>query len=96
VKVRIRGIDSLLLNIEHDYERRIEKKKILRKVLTRPAKGRLTRIKLVYPRLAEMAENRIVEMYEDGKIGKIPKDEQWLIKKVISPIVERYGAKVKR
>ena len=52
------------------------KKMILRNVLTKEARERLNRIKLVKPELAMQLELYLVQMYQSGKLRGQMTDEQ--------------------
>ncbi|HDJ96684.1 MAG TPA: hypothetical protein ENG45_01275 [Candidatus Aenigmarchaeota archaeon] len=65
----------------------ILKKTVLRKVLTKEARERLGRIKLVKPELAAQIEIYLVQLYQSGQIKGIISDEQ------LKAILEKLSSK---
>ena len=53
-----------------------QKKKILRTILTAPARERLGRIKVARPEIAEAIENQIILLAQSGKLQNKINDEQ--------------------
>ena len=60
------------------------KEMILRKVLTKEAKERLGRIKIVKPELAAQLEIYLVQLYQNGQIKTVINDEQ--LKKILQSL----------
>lgn len=68
------------MNPYYDDAQRLQferiKETILRKVLTKEAKERLGRIKIVKPELATQLEIYLVQLYQSGKIKTVINDEK--------------------
>lgn len=62
------------------------KKLVLRKILSRPAMERLSRIRLVKPDIATQLEMYLVNLYQSGKIRSEISEEQ--IKMILETISE--------
>lgn len=55
--------------IRQERERQEEmKNQILLMILTREAKERLNRVKIAYPELANMVENQLIMLYQNGRL----------------------------
>jgi programmed cell death protein 5 len=70
------------------------KKEILRKLMSREAMERLSRLRLVKPELATQLELYLVQLYQTGKIGKSITDEQ--LKLILESLTSRRGFKIIR
>jgi len=60
------------------------KQAILRKILTKEAKERLSRVKMVKPALAEEVELYLVQLYQAGQLKSVVTEEQ--IKAILSSV----------
>lgn len=70
------------------------KKEILRKLMSREAMERLSRLRLVKPELATQLELYLVQLYQTGKIGKSITDDQ--LKLILESLTSRRGFKIIR
>jgi programmed cell death protein 5 len=70
------------------------KKEILRKLMSRDAMERLSRLRLVKPELATQLELYLVQLYQTGKIGKSITDDQ--LKLILESLTSRRGFKIIR
>lgn len=52
------------------------KRMMLRKILTKPALERLSRVKLVKPEVADQLESYLLNLYQSGKIKNEVSEEQ--------------------
>ncbi len=66
-------------------QQEIQKKAILRQILTSEARTRLNTIRMAKPELAEQVENLLIQLALAGKIGRID-DAQ--LKKILAKIAE--------
>ncbi len=66
-------------------QQEIQKKAILRQILTSEARTRLNTIRMAKPELAEQVENLLIQLALSGKIGRI-NDSQ--LKKILAKIAE--------
>lgn len=64
------------MNMEDMQKVEEMKKHILRKLLTKEAIERMSRLRLVKPDLATQLELYLVQLYQTGKIGKAITDDQ--------------------
>ena len=70
------------------------KKEILRKLMSREAMERMSRLRLVKPELATQLELYLVQLYQTGKIGKSITDDQ--LKLILESLTSRRGFKIIR
>ncbi len=70
------------------------KKITLKKILSRQASERLSRIRMVKPELAEQLENYLVQLFEAGKIKGEVSDEQ--IKMILEMVSTKKDYKIIR
>ena len=72
-----------------------QKKKILRVILTTPARQRLGRIKVARPEIAEAIENQLILLVQSGKLKNKINDEQ--LRMLLSKLIpKRRDIKIKR
>jgi programmed cell death protein 5 len=70
------------------------KKIILRKLMTKDAIERMSRLRLVKPDLATQLELYLVQLYQTGKIGKAITDDQ--LKLILENLTSRKEFKIIR
>lgn len=83
-------------NMDIEEMQKIEemKKFILRKLMSKEAMERMSRLKLVKPELAAQLELYLVQLYQTGKIGKTITDEQ--LKLILESLTSRKEFKIIR
>jgi len=59
-------VDEQALRMQQQYE--MQKRKILKQILSEPARARLSRVKLVKPELAEQVEIQLIQLAQMGKL----------------------------
>ncbi len=70
------------------------KKTVLHRILSKEAKERLTRLKLVKPELANQLELYLLQLYQDGQIKTVISDEQ--IKSVLEALTKKKEFRIRR
>lgn len=70
------------------------KKLILRKLMSKEAMERMSRLKLVKPDLAAQLELYLVQLYQTGKIGKAITDDQ--LKVILESLTSKKEFKIIR
>ncbi|MCD6402782.1 MAG: DNA-binding protein [Candidatus Aenigmarchaeota archaeon] len=70
------------------------KESILKKILTKEAKERLSRVKLVKPELASQIELYLVQLYQAGQIKSMVTEAQ--IKNILSSLATKKKFKIIR
>lgn len=76
------------VNVENPNEAQIEamKKMVLNRIMTREARERLGRLKLVKPELASQLELYLMQIYQSGKVeGQISDEHLKAILEMLSP-----------
>ena len=72
-----------------------QKKAILRSILTTEARGRLGRIKIASPEVAESIENQLIILAQSGRLKNKINDEQ--LRELLSKIIpKKRDIKIKR
>jgi programmed cell death protein 5 len=82
------------INMEEMQRMEQLKKEILRKMMSKEAMERLSRLRLVKPELASQLELYLVQLYQTGKIGKAITDEQ--LKLILESLTTKRGFKIIR
>ncbi|MBW9222622.1 DNA-binding protein [Methanothermococcus sp. SCGC AD-155-C09] len=67
-------IDEQALRMKQQYE--MQKRKILKQILSEPARARLSRVKLVKPELAEQVEVQLIQLAQMGRLQIPVSDNQ--------------------
>jgi programmed cell death protein 5 len=81
------------MNRNYDVQKfEVMKKNILRKILDKNARERLSRIKLVKPDLANQLELYLIQLYQEGKLKGIVTDEQ--IKSILITLNQKKKFKI--
>ncbi|HIP83996.1 MAG TPA: DNA-binding protein [Methanothermococcus okinawensis] len=62
------------LQLQQEYE--LQKRKILRQILTEPARARLARLRLAKPELAAQVELQLIQLAQMGRIQVPVSDEE--------------------
>lgn len=70
------------------------KKNVIRKILTREALERLSRVKLANPVLASQLENYLVQVYQAGQLKEQIDDLK--LKQILSVLTDEHKTKIKR
>jgi len=75
-------------------EMELTKKNILRKVLTKEAYERLSRVKLGNPVIASQLENYLVQVYQAGQLQETVDDNK--LKEILDILTPRKKTKIRR
>ena len=82
------------INMDEMQKMEQMKKEILRKLMSKEAMERLSRLRLVKPDLAAQLELYLVQLYQTGKIGKLITDEQ--LKTILESLTSKREFKIIR
>ncbi len=80
-------------NLQNQILAEALKKEALRKILTKDAMERLSRVRLVNPALALQVENYLFQLYQMGQIKQVINDET--LKKILSQLTTKKSGKIK-
>ena len=70
------------------------KRNMLRKILSKPAMERLSRVRMVRPELAAQIEAYLIGLYQSGKVGNEVTEEQ--MKMILETIAGKREINIKR
>ena len=68
------GVDEQALQQQQQYE--LQKRKILKQILSEPARSRLSRIRMVKPEFAEQVELQLIQLAQMGRLQIPVSDDQ--------------------
>jgi len=85
------GVDEQALQQQQQYE--LQKRKILKQILSEPARARLSRIRMVKPEFAEQVELQLIQLAQMGRLQIPVSDEQ--LKLLLDKIYEMGKSKKK-
>lgn len=85
------GADQMALQ-QQAYE--LQKRKILKQILSEPARSRLSRIRMVKPEFAEQVELQLIQLAQMGRLQIPVSDEQ--LKLLLDKIYEMGKSKKKK
>ncbi len=85
------GADQMALQQQQAYE--LQKRKILKQILSEPARSRLSRIRIVKPEFAEQVELQLIQLAQMGRLQIPVSDEQ--LKLLLDKIYEMGKSKKK-
>ncbi len=83
--------DQIALQQQQAYE--LQKRKILKQILSEPARSRLSRIRMVKPEFAEQVELQLIQLAQMGRLQIPVSDEQ--LKMLLDKIYELGKSKKK-
>ncbi len=73
--------------LEEERQRRLQIEAVLRKIMTPEARSRLSNLRLVRPELADLVEQQIIALAQQGRIP-IPVTEEF-VKKLLAQLYEQ-------